>query len=407
MEAKKYLKSVYYSCFVDYLGGAFVYPVFALIFFSKIPEYSIFAQNTAIHIKAFYFGLSIGVFTLGDFFGSFIFPRLSDNYGRIKLLLLLSMIGIFGQFLSIISLYQKNLNYLILSRFILGFAGSLTSVSKAVISDVSSDENRAKNFSKLSMIYALSSLIGPLIGTLFMDNSFSKWFNYITPFWILLLLYLSIFFSIVPLKEIKFRYHSEHSLNFINELKANLKIEKIRNLLLWIFFYTLSWSAFYSFLPLVLVEIKNLKQIEIGYIYSYIGLWMFLVQFFFIKYLHRFDINRIIYGCFFIDILFFSFTYPFFYGPLSVVVLLYIPVLSMTHSMIQTGISLNIANTPKNESRGLLQGLGSMTKTLPGFLGPVLASSLIALDIYLVVVFSLIALSIAILFLKYYRQIKV
>jgi predicted MFS family arabinose efflux permease len=190
-------------------------------------------------------------------------------------------------------------------------------------------------------------------------------------------------------------------------LKANLKIEKIRNLFLWIFFYTLSWSAFYSFLPLVLVEVKNLKNIQIGYIYSYIGLCMFLVQFFFIKYLHRFDINRIIYGCFFIDILFFSFTYAFFYGPLSVVVLLYIPVLSMTHSMIQTGISLNIASTSKNESRGLLQGIGSMTKTLSGFLGPVLASSLIALDIYLVIVFSLIALLIAILFLKYYRQVKV
>ncbi len=400
MKAKNYLNSVYYSCFVDYVSCAFVYPVFALIFFSKNPAYSIFTQHTAIHIKAVYFALSIGVFALGDFSGSFIFPKLSDKYGRIKILSLLAAIGVFGQLLSIISLYQKNVNYLILSRFILGLAGSLTAICKAIIGDVSNEENRAKNFSKLSMIYASGVLLGPIIGTFFMDKSLIKWFNFITPFWILLLLYLSVFLWILPLKEIKLGYHSERSINLLDELKKFLKIEKIRNLLLWIFFYTLAWSAFYTFLPLVLVETKNLSHVEIGYVYSYIGLWMFLVQTFLLKYIQRFGLTKIVLSCFCLEIFFLSLTYPFFYGPLLIVIFLYIPVLSMTQSIIETAISISLFNVSTVENRGVLQGIGSATKTLPGFIGPILASFLIGFDIYYVVVFSVLIMLGALLALK-------
>jgi DHA1 family tetracycline resistance protein-like MFS transporter len=400
MRSIKYLKFVYYSCFVDYISSAFVYPVFTLIFFSQNFGTSIFSQDVSINIKSYYFALSIGIFYLGDFCGSFIFPKLSDKYGRIKLLLLLSLVGVLGQCLSLYSLYQKNANYMVLSRFILGLAGSLTAICKAIIGDVSSEENRVNNFSKLSKVYAFSFLLGPIISTIFMDESIGKWFNYITPFWVLFVLYLSVFLWILPLKEIKLGPLSERAINLKDEFKMYFKVEKIKNIFLWIFFYSLAWSAFFTFLPIILVQTKNLSHIEIGYIYSYIGLWMYLVQTFITKYIHRYGLTKIILGCFCIETLFFCITYPFFVGPMTLIVLIYIPMISMTHNIIQTSMGISISDVSVKENRGVLQGIGAATRTLPGFLGPILASFLIEMNIYYVIIFSVLAMIGAVLSLK-------
>lgn len=92
-----------------------------------------------------------------------IIGNLSDRYGR-RPVLLLSLLG-FGIDYIFLSL-APGIGWLFLGRVISGFTGASFTTASAYIADISTAENRAKNFGLIGAAFGLGFIIGPLAGGL-------------------------------------------------------------------------------------------------------------------------------------------------------------------------------------------------------------------------------------------------
>lgn len=104
------------------------------------------------------FAYSITQFVFAPLIGS-----LSDKFGRRPIIL----ISLFGFSLDYLFLaIAPTIGWLFLGRIIAGITGASITTASAYIADVSTDENRAKNFGMIGAAFGLGFIIGPVIGGL-------------------------------------------------------------------------------------------------------------------------------------------------------------------------------------------------------------------------------------------------
>lgn len=92
-----------------------------------------------------------------------IIGNLSDKYGR-RPVLLLSLLG-FGVDYIFLSL-APTIGWLFVGRMIAGITGASFTTASAYIADISTNENRSKNFGMVGAAFGLGFIIGPVIGGL-------------------------------------------------------------------------------------------------------------------------------------------------------------------------------------------------------------------------------------------------
>jgi DHA1 family tetracycline resistance protein-like MFS transporter len=105
----------------------------------------------------------ISVYAITQFIFAPVIGNLSDKYGR-RPVLLCSVFG-FGidyLFLALAPSY----GWLFIGRIIAGITGASFTTATAYIADVSTPENRAKNFGMIGAAFGLGFIIGPAIGGL-------------------------------------------------------------------------------------------------------------------------------------------------------------------------------------------------------------------------------------------------
>ncbi|TWR27856.1 MFS transporter [Mucilaginibacter achroorhodeus] len=108
-------------------------------------------------------GLLTAAFSMAQFVATPILGSLSDKWGR-KPILIISLIGtaisfvLFGLANSVLVLFA--------ARILDGLTGGNISVAQAMISDISSPKDRAKNFGILSSAFGFGFVIGPAVGGL-------------------------------------------------------------------------------------------------------------------------------------------------------------------------------------------------------------------------------------------------
>jgi MFS transporter, DHA1 family, tetracycline resistance protein len=112
---------------------------------------------------AFTITMLTGIYALMSFFAAPALGNISDRVGRRPVLL----ISVFG---SAIGYFIFGLGgalwVLFLSRVIDGITGGNISTASAYIADVSTSEDRAKNFGLIGIAFGLGFVIGPLLGSL-------------------------------------------------------------------------------------------------------------------------------------------------------------------------------------------------------------------------------------------------
>jgi MFS transporter, DHA1 family, tetracycline resistance protein len=100
-------------------------------------------------------------------FTQFIFApmigNLSDRYGR-RPVLLMSIAGFALDY--ILLALAPNLFWLFVGRILAGFTGASLSTATAYIADISTAENRAKNFGMVGAAFGMGFILGPMIGGL-------------------------------------------------------------------------------------------------------------------------------------------------------------------------------------------------------------------------------------------------
>ncbi len=112
--------------------------------------------------------LLFAIFSIAQFFATPIIGKLSDRFGR-RPLLIISLAGtVLGNFLAGTA---PNALVLFFARFLDGVTGGNISVAQAVISDVTTPENRAKGFGIFGASLGLGFVMGPVLSLVAQQRS--------------------------------------------------------------------------------------------------------------------------------------------------------------------------------------------------------------------------------------------
>lgn len=152
---KTALRFIFITLLLDVIGLSIVIPVFPRLIEQLI--------DGDISKASQWSGLLLFAYAMMQFICAPIVGNLSDKYGR-RPVLLLSLLG-FG--IDYIFLWlAPTIWWLFLGRIIAGMFGASFTTASAYIADISTDENRAKNFGMIGAAFGLGYIIGPVLGGL-------------------------------------------------------------------------------------------------------------------------------------------------------------------------------------------------------------------------------------------------
>ncbi|MBI3015109.1 MAG: MFS transporter [Candidatus Tectomicrobia bacterium] len=141
--------------------------------FLVLPVFTLYGQQFTD--SNFLIGLAFGGYGLTMAIVQYPFGRLSDRYGRKRILIIGMLLFSAG---AILAAMPPSIEWLIAARFLQGLGG-ITSVSFALIADVVQEERRSMAMAFLGIPIGLSFAIGVLLGPIFA----SLW-GYASLFWI-------------------------------------------------------------------------------------------------------------------------------------------------------------------------------------------------------------------------------
>lgn len=258
--------------FVDYMGIGLVYPLFASLLFDKTA--TILSADTSHAVRGLCLGLLTAVMPIVQFFSAPILGTLSDQKGRKAILLLSLALGTFSYIIAIIGVSWGSLLMIFLYRVIAGISGGSTAVVQAALADVSSKEDKAKNFGLFNMALGVGFTIGPFLGGKLSHPSFLGIGSYSLPFWFsLAVVTINFVLALVFLGETSEKQdRGEISLIAgLQNLRKAAFMKGFRILILCSFIFAFGWSFFFEFAPVLLIANYDFSSAEIGNFYAYSG----------------------------------------------------------------------------------------------------------------------------------------
>ncbi len=186
------LFAIFSTVFIDLIGFSILIPVFPLLIDpDPTAPFRVTPADWSFGTGLIMLGWLQAIYPFCIFLAAPILGQLSDRYGR-RPVLALSIGGTaFGYVIFAIGILTKNIPLLFLGRGIDGLTGGNLAVAQAAIGDISTDDNRAKNFGLLGAAFGLGFIIGPYIGGRLSAPNASfyglfhtpGWFGATTPFW--------------------------------------------------------------------------------------------------------------------------------------------------------------------------------------------------------------------------------
>jgi DHA1 family tetracycline resistance protein-like MFS transporter len=146
---------IFITLLVDVMGWGLIIPV--------MPDLIVHLKHIKINEASTYGSWLLFAYAFTQFICAPILGNLSDKYGR-RPIILFSLFG-FGAdylFLALAPTY----GWLFVGRIIAGITGASFTTATAYIADISTEENRAKNFGMIGAAFGLGFIIGPAIGGL-------------------------------------------------------------------------------------------------------------------------------------------------------------------------------------------------------------------------------------------------
>ena len=147
------------TLFIDILGIGIIIPVLPELVKQFIRESDITTNVDSIAGR--YVGIIGASYSLMQFLFAPILGALSDRYGR-RPVLLASLFGLGVDFL--IQGFAPTIGWLFLGRIVAGIMGASFTTANAYIADISTDENRARNFGLVGVMFGLGFIFGPVLG---------------------------------------------------------------------------------------------------------------------------------------------------------------------------------------------------------------------------------------------------
>jgi DHA1 family tetracycline resistance protein-like MFS transporter len=151
--AKRGLTLVFMILLLDIIGIGIIVPV--------LPEYLEELTGTDVGHAAIYGGWLLFAYAGMQFVFAPLIGNLSDRFGR-RPVLLTSVVTFAID--NLICALAPNFAILLIGRILAGISGGSYSTASAYIADVSTDDNRARNFGLLGIAFGVGFILGPIIG---------------------------------------------------------------------------------------------------------------------------------------------------------------------------------------------------------------------------------------------------
>ena len=267
--------------------------------------------------NAIIYGILAAIYPAFQLIGAPILGRWSDIYGRKKVLLIShggTLMGwiffLFALFLPIDNLFSITspligtlvitlpLLVLFLARSVDGITGGNISVANAYLADISTDENRSKNFGKMAISSNLGFIVGPALAGILGATIYQEILPVLAALFLSLLTLIVIIFALketksqlvvvtkqIPEKEsirkvfaheCKECYHAPNPKKL--RFKDVFKLKHISFLIILYFFIFLGFNIFYTSFPIYAVDGLKWSLIELGIFYAVLSGIMVLVQ---------------------------------------------------------------------------------------------------------------------------------
>jgi DHA1 family tetracycline resistance protein-like MFS transporter len=141
------------TALIDSISFGIIIPVF--------PKLIMGMENCSIEQASLIGSGMMSVFALSQFIFSPIMGNLSDRYGR-RPVLLASLFG-FGLDYLLLA-FAPSIGWLYFGRIIAGMMGASYTTATAYISDISTEENKSKNYGMLGAAFGMGFIIGLSLG---------------------------------------------------------------------------------------------------------------------------------------------------------------------------------------------------------------------------------------------------
>lgn len=378
MFKNKIIITIFFTIFIDLLGVGILIPVIPLLFASPLSEFYILPAGASLKNGYLLLGLLVAIYPMGQFIATPILGQLSDKYGRKKILAL----SLFGTCISYIvfaiGIVTHNIPVLFISRFFDGLTGGNISVAQAMISDVSTKENRARNFGIIGAAFGLGFIFGPFLGGKLSDPHTISWFSATTPFYFAsILAFINMLSVLYILKETNNNLQNDKlswDKSFKNIIEA-LKMKGVNVIFTTSFLFSSGFTFFTTFFSVYLIKKFGFDQGNIGDFFAYIGLWSVITQGFVVKYFaKKFSEKRIIkwslIGCG-------VFVLAYFLPQYSWQIYLVPPFFGLATGLTMANLGSLLSKSTKPEIAGKIFGINSSVQALAQLI-PAVISGLIA-----------------------------
>lgn len=382
---KKNLAILYLTVAIDFLGVGLVIPIFAPLFLAQ--NTTLFSPEIEYGVRSFLLGLTLAIFPFFQFFGSPILGALSDKYGR-KNILFLSVLGtFFGYILMILGIANQNLTLIVLSRIIDGFTGGNISVATSAISDISSKEDKVKNFGMLGAIFGISFILGPFLGGKLSDSEVVSFFNYETPFIVSSALSFINLVLIGTIFKDTLANRIERSVSFKSGLKNLAKAftdERFKTIFTTIFLISLGFSFFTQFFQAYLVSKFSFSQSQIGELFAYIGIWIAITQGLIIRFVPKSTkpAKIVFLGSLFLGIFLISLIIPDNYTFIYFI----LPFIAISNGLLNPNSQAIISELAEENAQGEIFGINQSVQSLGVAIAPLISGIIYNIDIRLPII---------------------
>jgi DHA1 family tetracycline resistance protein-like MFS transporter len=154
--SKTALLFIFITILVDVIGIGIILPIIPELIMQLTGEGTRTAVIYGMWLTTAYAGM--------QFLFSPVLGEISDQYGR-RPILLMALFGLTIDYL--LHAWAPTITWLFLGRFLAGITGASFTVASAYIADISTKENKAKNFGLIGAAFGLGFIIGPGIGGYF------------------------------------------------------------------------------------------------------------------------------------------------------------------------------------------------------------------------------------------------
>lgn len=333
--------------------------------------------------NAVYLGL-VALFGFAQFLGAPMLGGLSDMHGR-KRIVIYSMIGgAVGYLIFALGVVNAALVILFLGRCITGFFSGSVSILYSIIADLSTPENRAKNFGILGAAFGLGFIIGPVLGAFLADETIVSWFNDSTPFFAAMFLSLLSAFLIYLFVPETFRSATIEKANVnplqgVRNIKKALQISELKAILTVLFFVYLGFTFFTQFSSVYLIDALGFTDQQLGKFFAFVGLILFITQMLIIRLATKYFAPRQI---ILVVLLTLSTGLLVFLLPQKYeAIFLVVPIIPMSFGLLQPNMLSIISNSASSQIQGQILGIQQSIRSLAFTIPPLISAYISALDI--------------------------